>query len=407
MGVAVAAVAALLILGGADASGARDSKWFWFLRKPRPPPSALQGLRDGFNKEDATAREYARDVCADLQYPLRDPREPVPDIIWGVLFDSEVPVLEMALHEMRGLVKAIVIGEVNVTQAGYPRAVKGAAYFEKFVDHPNYPRLVHQQYDEPRSCRGVGRRGVAGCYVPKYGDALLGVERGFRNWVFERGWKAAGARAHDIVAIADADEFLSARYLYGLRRCAWNTQPSKDRGRVRDPSCTGRPVESGRIAFLNCYFNCPSFKWYWHPNLITYRCVTEGTAADLRKSPRTARWHPDDVRTQATRLEQAGHVPRMIVGWHARNFFTMEDEQRKYKVYGHPRHVPMEQITAIRKGHCSHDTYNERGHTNQAGPMLNMSVHEMPLLAAKYPERFSKFFYPSLDEWRRGRKGAP
>eukprot|EP01065_Artemidia_motanka_P012813 TRINITY_DN17077_c0_g1_i1.p2 TRINITY_DN17077_c0_g1~~TRINITY_DN17077_c0_g1_i1.p2 ORF type:complete len:402 (+),score=113.59 TRINITY_DN17077_c0_g1_i1:77-1282(+) len=371
-----------------------DAEYFRFLRKDPPPQLALASI-NGMSRETPEVREYANDVCADLGYSLRDPSELTPRIFWAVMYDKEETVLEVSLFEMQSLVEAVVVVEANVTQAGFPRRILGPEHFDRFKVDMFYPRMVHQPFYES-GC--VGRR----CYSLKFGSHELGRERFIRNTAMVEGWARAGAKPHDIVVIADVDEVPSARYLYGLRRCAWNTRPGKSyRGERRDPGCRHRPVESGRIVFFNSYLNCPSYKWYWHPNAITYRCVVEGDETHPRElhSKAAAKWTPDDIRSQATRHKnQSGSVTRYNIGWHLRNFLTVEEEQHKYMVYGHPRHESKEMITRRRRLDCVSDEHGPRGAAAERKPPPRVTLRELPQMVQLRPHRFASYFHPTLAE---------
>eukprot|EP01062_Namystynia_karyoxenos_P035363 TRINITY_DN25919_c0_g1_i1.p1 TRINITY_DN25919_c0_g1~~TRINITY_DN25919_c0_g1_i1.p1 ORF type:complete len:522 (+),score=101.84 TRINITY_DN25919_c0_g1_i1:97-1566(+) len=365
---------------------------FGFLRLPRPPAAALAAL-NGRAPEDAAAAAYAREVCANFSWPLRDLSEGrAPDLYWGIMHDRERELVQMALYEMRGLVKAMVIVESNVTQTGAPRRLLGAGYYAELAKEvPGAPRVVHRAYGEPLKCKGpLGKL----CHAAKYGTEL-GRERTIRNWMLG-GWKKAGARPHDIVMVADADEFAHSRFLYALRRCAWNDPRGRRPGENRD--CSANPIVGARIAFFHSYFNCPSRQWYWHPNAITFKCMLNGSEPQFgrNKSPADARWTADDVRSAYTRpVTQVMQLPPFMVGWHLRNFFSPEEEQRKYLVYGHPRYEPLQQILRKRAESC----VNDPGSLHHAAPaskrprVLPIRTEYLPLLVQKRRKRFARFFY--------------
>eukprot|EP01062_Namystynia_karyoxenos_P036509 TRINITY_DN2658_c2_g4_i2.p1 TRINITY_DN2658_c2_g4~~TRINITY_DN2658_c2_g4_i2.p1 ORF type:complete len:881 (+),score=188.22 TRINITY_DN2658_c2_g4_i2:134-2644(+) len=369
------------------------AKFFAFMQLPRPSAAAIAAL-NGVAPEDAETAEYARSVCGTFSWPLRDlSAAAAPDLYWGLLFDREREIVQVALYEMRGLVKAMVIVESNVTQTGSPRRLLGEGYFAQLAENdPLAPRIVHQVYEEPVLCRGSM---AVRCHPPKYG-VDLGRERTIRNVGLFAGWKKAGVRPDDIVMMGDADEFVHARFLYALRRCAWNDPQLRPPD--ANPICSRRPSVGGRIAFFNSHFDCPSKQWYWHPNGITFKCMLNGSEPkfSFRESNESARWTADDLRSAYTRPKpQTMQIAPMIVGWHLRNFFSPEAEQNKYRVYGHPRHEPLHVIQLKRKQDCQTDPWGDRGpaSADKRAPVMRTRPGDLPLLVQMYPQRFASFFF--------------
>eukprot|EP01062_Namystynia_karyoxenos_P036503 TRINITY_DN2658_c2_g1_i1.p1 TRINITY_DN2658_c2_g1~~TRINITY_DN2658_c2_g1_i1.p1 ORF type:complete len:608 (+),score=89.46 TRINITY_DN2658_c2_g1_i1:79-1824(+) len=365
------------------------ASWFHFLVLSRPSAAAIAALNEGA-AEDAETVAYAKAVCGNFSWPLRDlSGKAAPDLYWGMLHNSEKEVLQMALYEMRGLVKAMVIVESNVTQTGSPRRLRGQSYYEQF-SAPGSPRVVHQTYEEPSRCLDKAAR----CHPLKYGNLHLSRERSMRNVGLLAGWKKAGVRPDDMVVISDADEFVHSRFLYALRRCAWNDPRARADVNV---NCDGRPTAGARISFFNSYFNCPSKQWYWHPNAITFKCMLNGTEPrfGVHESPTTARWTADDLRSAYTRPgTQTMQIAGFIAGWHLRNFFSPDAEQTKYRTYGHPRNESLQLIQDRRRLECKVDPW-DRGPVpvGLRAPVMHVRPEDLPLMAQRYPRRFAHFFY--------------
>eukprot|EP01062_Namystynia_karyoxenos_P080322 TRINITY_DN8633_c0_g1_i3.p1 TRINITY_DN8633_c0_g1~~TRINITY_DN8633_c0_g1_i3.p1 ORF type:complete len:467 (+),score=117.04 TRINITY_DN8633_c0_g1_i3:101-1402(+) len=378
--------------------------YFAYLRLPRPTPAVAAALEGG--QEDGDAVMYAYSACGDFGWQPRPTGEPAPALYWGLLYDREQLLLRVMLREMRGLVQAVVVAESNVTQAGFPRRLQrpvpaavptipqrrpnpplGEQYFRQFEGNGN-PRIIYQAYTEAPHCQ---QRSTA-CHPQQYGPEL-GRERTMRDVGLLSGWRKAGVKKDDIVAVSDADEVVSARFIYALRRCAWNVP--QGRGEA-DPSCGGRPVVGARSAYFRSYFDCPSWQWTWHPNAIPYRCLVEGSDPAAQPPVTTARWTPSDLRLQYNRLstQQTYRIVPVVVGWHLRNFFTPKEEQFKYRVYGHPRVETLERIVARRERDCTKDGWGPRGKLAPgfSSPPLWATPDDLPLLAQEFPQRFAPFY---------------
>ena len=252
-----------------------------------------------------------------------------PRLFYGVIFNHELDILQIALYEMIDVIYSFSIVEANSTFTGIPRKLK-------FLDLHNRLNSYYSQLSIKLNSKVTyapwlqvnNNSYLSSIDTPLPNHAGYGREENIRNSILES-WKKLGMSDEDIGIISDSDEFISEEFLHAIKNCdIFSDFKTNLKYLSLKDNCKRSKILSKSYIFSS-NLDCPQRAQYgnrtaifagirmnWHPDVIIGKCL-------LDESSNTT---VENVRTR----KGSKRLTKKFVGWHYRNIMTPEEVLYKY-----------------------------------------------------------------------------
>ncbi len=352
----------------------------------------------------------------------------IPKLFYGVIFNHELDILQMALYEMIDVIYSFSIIEANSTFTGIPRKLKFPELHERLNSYYSPLNIkLNSKLTYAPWLQVNNNSYLSSLDTPLPNHAGYGREENIRNSILES-WKKLGMSAKDVGIISDSDEFISEEFLHAIKNCDIFSDFKKNLKNLGLKDNCKRSKILSRSYIFSSNLDCPQRAQYgnrtdifagirmnWHPDLIIGKCLLDDSSNTTVENVRT--------RPGSNRLTEN------FVGWHYRNIMTPEEVLYKYstckkndllflqlqshKIFcidAHPEESPLVMRYNLSKSdplsakidHVLREKYDDCKYRSKILHESKFSTHNLPkLLQSPDGARLFKHLFHDMEEFYR------